>query len=135
MEGQNLKLKAQSCSLKFKTEMDRRAYILSLEMIDILKNIDFRNRAAEIIAKQLLRSITSICANMLEARGGSSRKDFINYYQYALKSANESKYWIAVLIDSQVYRHDLLTTVLKETDEIANMLASSILTLKGKNQF
>ncbi len=49
---------------------------------------------------QLLRSGTSIGANVIEGRAGSSKKDWINYYLIALKSSNETKYWLCLLRDT-----------------------------------
>jgi four helix bundle protein len=49
---------------------------------------------------QLLRSATSIGANIVEAKSGSSTKDFRNFYTIALKSANETKYWLCLMRDT-----------------------------------
>ena len=52
-----------------------------------------------IISDQLLRSATSIGANIIEAKAASSKKDFIRFYEISLKSANETKYWLCLLRD------------------------------------
>ena len=49
------------------------------------------------ISDQLVRSAGSIGANVVEAKAASSKKDYINYFQIALKSANETKYWLIVV--------------------------------------
>lgn len=85
-----------------------------------------------VIVKQLIRSGTSILANYVEAQSASSKKDFINFFTYALKSANESKVWLALLRDFKNRKDKELTWLLDELHEIANILASSILTMKGK---
>ncbi len=51
------------------------------------------------ILDQLLRSSTSIGANVIEGKSASSRRDFIHFYEIALKSANETKYWLCLLRD------------------------------------
>jgi len=88
-----------------------------------------------IIIDQLLRSATSIGANIIEAKSTSSRRDFIKFYEIALKSANETKYWLCLLRDgtpegqkkkNEIEKH------LQEVEEISKMLGSSLLTLKGK---
>ena len=84
------------------------------------------------MGKQLLRSGTSVLANYIEANSASSKKDFINYFTHSLKSANESKVWLALLRDTNKGNKDKLKWLLQELVEIANVLASSILTLKGK---
>lgn len=59
-------------------------------------------------------------------------KDFINFFSYALKSANESKVWLSLLRDTNKGNIDEIDKLLKELIEISKVLASSILTLKGK---
>ena len=91
-----------------------------------------KERTSETIGNQLLRSATSIGANIVEANAASSKKDYINFFNYALKSANETKFWLGLLRDSGKGNKDNANKFMKETREIANILASSILTLKGK---
>lgn len=69
---------------------------------------------------------------MAEANAASSKKDYTNFFNYALKSANETKFWLGLLRDSGKADKTMANNLLKETTEIANILASSILTLKGK---
>lgn len=88
-----------------------------------------------IIAKQLLRSATSIGANIIEAQASSSKRDFTNFFSYSLKSANESLYWLGLLRDAKRINNPQLDFLLKETNELAKILGASILTLKGKNKF
>ena len=84
------------------------------------------------MGKQLLRSGTSILANYVEANSASSKKDFINFFTHSLKSANESKVWLALLRDTSRGDKVELEWLLKELTEICNIIASSILTMKGK---
>lgn len=84
------------------------------------------------MGKQLLRSGTSILANYVEANSASSKKDFINFFTHSLKSANESKVWLTLLRDVPKGNPKEIEVLLKELIEVANVLASSILTMKGK---
>jgi four helix bundle protein len=86
----------------------------------------------EVMGKQLLRSGTSILANYVEANSASSRKDFINFFTHSLKSANESKVWLSLLKDLNKGDKAEIEWLLKELIEISKVIASSILTLKGK---
>jgi len=85
-----------------------------------------------VLGNQLLRSGTSILANYIEANSASSKRDFLNFFNHSLKSANESKVWLTLLRDLNKGNPAELKWLLKEIIEIANILASSILTLKGK---
>ncbi len=122
----------QNNSAKPKVELKKRAYLYALAIIKFISELDKRNFAVEIIAKQLLRSATSIGANIIEAQAGSTRKDFTNFFAHALKSANESKFWLGLLRDSRMADNEKANKLLQETNEISNIIGSSILTLKGK---
>jgi len=108
-----------------------RAYRYSIDMIKFLDTLP-KDTSTDIIAKQLLRSSTSIGANIIEAKGSSSKKDFTNFFGHSLKSANESLYWLGLLRDAKEIKNQRLSYLLNETRELANILGSSILTLKGK---
>jgi four helix bundle protein len=118
-------------SAKFKNEFKKRLYIFVLRLIKFLDKI-YKSSVNDIMTKQLLRSGTSILANYVEANSASSRKDFINFFTHSLKSANESKVWLTLLRDTNKGDVQELNFLLNELIEIANILASSILTLKGK---
>lgn len=116
---------------KFKTEFKNRLYAWVLRLIKDIDSLP-KDSVCDVIGKQLLRSGTSILANYVEAGSASSKKDFTNFYTHALKSANESKVWLALLKDTGKGNPVHIESLLKELNEIANILASSILTLKGK---
>jgi four helix bundle protein len=121
----------QNQNSKLKPELKQRAYqysIKAIEFIDILP----KDIATNVIAKQLLRATTSIGANIVEAKGASSKRDFTNFFSHSLKSANESLYWLGLLRDAKKINNAQLNYLLDETKELANILGSSVLTLKGK---
>ncbi|MBL7069091.1 MAG: four helix bundle protein [Candidatus Omnitrophica bacterium] len=91
--------------------------------------------STQTLAKQLLRAATSIGANIVEAQASSSRKDFTNFFNHSLKSANEAKYWLELLRDANKADKEKINTLIKEASSIANILGSSIITLKGKRKF
>lgn len=122
----------QNNNEKFKTNLKTRSYHYALDIIRFMDTLDKKDFSIQIISKQLLRSATSIGANIMEAQAGSTKKDFTNFFAYALKSANESKFWLGLLQDSGKGNKYDITKLLQETHELANMLGSSILTLKGK---
>jgi four helix bundle protein len=119
-------------NLKFKIELKKRAYLFGLSIIRFIDGLDKKDFSIEIIAKQLLRSATSVGANIIEAQAASSKKDFTNFFSYALKSANETKFWLGLLRDSGKAETQQVNVLLKEVDELSKILGSSILTLRGK---
>lgn len=121
----------QNDNVKFKSEFKKRIYSWVLRLIKFIDKLP-KDSICSVMGKQLLRSGTSILANYIEANSASSKKDFINFFTHALKSANESKVWLSLLRDTQKGDKDELQWLLGELVEIANVLASSILTLKGR---
>src|SRR3989339_674704 len=121
----------QNDKAKFKNEFKKRLYNWVLRLIKFIGSLP-KDIVCEIMGKQLLRSATSILANYIEANSASSKKDFINFFTHSLKSANESKVWLALLRDTSRGDKVELEWLLKELTEICNIIASSILTMKGK---
>lgn len=119
---------------RIKREFKIRIYRYILRLVRFLTALPNRPVIREIVS-QLMRSGTSIGANYFEAQSASSKKDYRNFFNYSLKSANETKFWIAVLRDTNLVPKELhqeCEWLLAETKELANIFASSILTLKGK---
>jgi len=125
MENQNSKLKV---------DLKHRAYQYSIRVIEFIDALS-KDASTTVITNQLLGSATSIGANIVEAKGASSKRDFTNFFSHSLKSANESLYWLGLLRDAKKINNPQLEYLLNETKELANILGSSILTLKGKNKF
>jgi len=90
----------QNHNPKLKTELKHRAYRYSIKIIEFLDTLP-RDISTGVIVKQLLRSATSIGANIVEAKGASSKRDFTNFFSHSLKSANESLYWLGLLRDAK----------------------------------
>lgn len=116
---------------KFKNEFKSRLYKWVLRLVKFIDSLS-KGNVNEVMGKQLLRSGTSILANYVEANSASSRKDFINFFTHSLKSANESKVWLSLLKDLGKGDKAEIDWLLQELIEIAKIIASSIITLKGK---
>lgn len=86
------------------------------------------------LADQLMRSGTSIGANLQEAQAAQSRADFIHKMQIALKEARESSYWLSLLLEASLYKDTDLQSLLDENQQIAAILAKSIMTAKANGR-
>lgn len=115
-----------------KDNLRSRAYKFSLALISFMDTLP-NKRAAWIIADQLLRAGMSIGANLIEGKASSSRLEYKKFFEIALKSANETKYWLALLRDSGLADKTRAEELLAEVTEIANMLAAGVIKLKRKN--
>ena len=113
-------------------QLKERAYFYALAVIRLVDKLDKRSLSSEVISKQLLRSATSIGANVIEAQAGTSKKDFANFFSHALKSANETKFWLGLLRDSNKASRDEINKLLDETKQLANILGASIVTIRKK---
>ena len=85
------------------------------------------------IASQIIRSAASIGANIVEARGSGSRLEFARFFRIALKSANETKYWLELIQDVGLAPSIRLVPMQEEARQIANMLGAAVLKLNAKS--
>ena len=117
----------------YKNEFNKRIYKYALEIIKFVERLS-KDTTSQVLVKQLVRSGTSVSANIIEAQSASSKKDYINFYMNALKSANESRLWISLIRDSNKIDKEKVNKLLKETIEIANILGKSIITMKSRGK-
>jgi four helix bundle protein len=89
-----------------------------------------KDGAGWILGKQFLRAATSIGANIEEAQAGESRSDFIHKLAIALKEARECRYWLLLLADSGIVGSTKLNPLIKETEQIAAIIASIVINTK-----
>jgi four helix bundle protein len=82
----------QSQNQNSKNKLKQRCFNFSFQIIQFLKSCPTNQIVAQTLSRQLLRSATSIGANIIEAFGSDSKRDFQRYFTIALKSANETNY-------------------------------------------
>ena len=121
----------QNLEHKFKTNLKQRCYNFGLELIQLTDTLP-NKRSCWVITDQVIRSGTSIGANLVEATASSSRLEFKKFQEIALKSANETKYWLYLLKDSQKLDTMKVDKLVNEVTELSNMIASGVLKLKSK---
>jgi len=90
------------------------------------------NRDFEPILKQILRSGTSIGANITEAQQASSKRDFTHKMSVALKEAKETEYWLKLLKEVRIIQNTEIEVLYSECDEFIRLLTSILKTLKSK---
>jgi len=114
-------------------DLKYRCYDFSIKTIKYLKSKKW-DAFSLIVAKQVLRSAMSVGANVIEVKNSSSRTEFKRYYEIALKSCNETAYWICLIRDGFENKDDELKALLKECNELSKILAASVLSLKKKKE-
>jgi four helix bundle protein len=105
--------------------IEERSFEFSLRIIKLVKNLKENNEY--VFADQLLRSSTSIGANVAEAGAGQSKKDFISKMAIASKEARESRYWLRLIHKANLSDLDL-KEYLEEIEQIIKILTKIVKT-------
>ena len=115
------------------SELRTRAKALALHIIAVCDEVDTR-KGRGILVNQIVRSATSVGANIHEANYASSKADFINKFHIALKECAETEYWIEMLVGCNAITAACGQALLQECGVIRRMLAKSITTAKGNKE-
>jgi four helix bundle protein len=107
-----------------------KSYAFALESIHLYKKLNSRKEF--VISKQMLRSATSIGANIREANHAQSLPDFIHKLSISLKECYETQYWLELLSDSNYIEQDEFDSLYSNSIQIHKILSSSIITSKNK---
>lgn len=116
---------------RFKKEFTARLIKFTISQIRLADSL-VDKKSLRSVCDQMIRSSASIGANVTEARGASSKKDYIKFFEIALKSAYETQYWLTVLKHYDGTLAERVDPQLNESIELSKIIHSSVLTLKGK---
>ena len=111
------------------SELRTRAKALALHIIAVCDEVDTR-KGRGVLVNQIVRSATSIGANIHEANYAHSKADFVAKFQIALKECYETEYWIEMLVGSNAISEQTAKDLLQECGVIRRMLVKSITTAK-----
>ena len=106
----------------------------AIRIVRLYKHISETNNEY-ILSKQLLKSGTSIGANVREAIGGQSKEDFIAKMHIALKEAYETEYWLELLYSTDYLAENEFKSIFTDCRELTNILASILKTMKETKLF
>jgi four helix bundle protein len=107
-----------------------RTFSLAIRIVNLCKILDNNPGVSSTISKQLIRSGTSIGANIEESRSAQSDADFVHKLQIALKEARETRYWIRLLIATEMIPENKLLSLLDEVNELTKIIAAMIVKKK-----
>ena len=104
--------------------------------VAIIKQMDKlpKSRAADVVAKQTIRSGTSIGANYRAACRAKSTADMINKMKIVEEESDETMYWLEILADADLAPKEQIRELYKETNEILAMTIASVKTLRNRSQ-
>jgi four helix bundle protein len=105
-------------------DLQRRTKIFALDVIRLTERLP-RNRAADVIGRQLLRSGTSVAANYRSACCAKSAADFVSKMGIVEEEADESQFWLELLTESGLIECDPVAPLTREANELARIAAAS----------
>lgn len=107
-----------------------KSYQFSIRIVNVYKYLSSEKKDF-VISKQILRSGTSIGANVEEAIGGQSRKDFLSKMSIAYKESRETSYWLRILKDTDYLKEKQFESLYFDLEEIQKLLTRIIKTTKN----
>ena len=117
-----------------KEKFKARTKAFALRVIRLVEALPKDQTTAQIIGKQLLRSGTSVGANYRAACRGKSTAELITKLNIVLEEADESLYWMELIVEAELIPSNKLKSLMQEANEIVAMLVSSLKTLRSKPQ-
>ena len=116
-------------------DIQERTMSYALRAVKLFQYLQRRRDAVGLIlGKQYLRSATSIGANLVEAQGGESRRDFIHKCSISQKEARESRYWLTLLLKSSIVTEHRLSGLIDETNQIVAILTRIVVNTKNQSK-
>ena len=119
----------RGCTME-KNVLREKTFSFSVQVIRLYRVLA-KNRGDEVLTRQLLRSATSIGANVREAVYGVSRADFVAKLQIALKETAETEYWLELLQETGALEKSTALQLLQQCLEIKRILIATLKTTKG----
>ena len=113
-----------------KNTVEEKSKCFALKIIKLVQDLESKNQY--ILAKQILRSGTSIGANIAESVYAASKADFVNKLSIAQKEANETENWLSLLFKSGIIDELTFKSLRNKCGKIRRMLIASITTVKSK---
>jgi len=113
-------------------EIGERAFDFAVRVIKLCQVLDEKPGVSRTLSNQLLRSATSVGANLEESKGGQSRADFLSKVSIALKESRETLYWLRLLIATDIVSETKLTPLVNESNQITAILTTIVKKTKNK---
>lgn len=117
--------------MKSSNVVREKSYKFALRIIKLYKFLSNEQKEF-VLAKQILRSGTSIGANIEEAVGGQSEKDFLSKISIAYKETRETHYWLRLLKDSEILKEKIAVSFLNDCEELLKIIGTIQKTTKKK---
>lgn len=107
-----------------------RSFEFAVRIVALCQHLDATPGVGRVLGRQLLRSGTSVGANIEEAQAGQSKADFISKASIALKEARETVYWLRLLAAAKVFPDARLSPLKTEAEELSRIIGAIIVSAK-----
>ena len=114
-------------------DIHERVFQFAARIIKLCKHIDETGFVGRTLNRQLLRSATSIGANLEEVSAGQSKVDFIAKCHISRKEANETRYWLRLFVEAELIPQSRLDSLIQESNEITSILTTIIKNTKANS--
>jgi four helix bundle protein len=111
-------------------DITNRTFNFAVRRVNLCKVLDEKPGVGRVLYKQLIRSGTSIGANVEESQSAQSKADFVHKLEIALKEARETRYWLRILTTTQIIESSKLLPLLTESEELIKIIAAIIVKTK-----
>ena len=109
-----------------KSDLPDRTFAFAERIVKLCLALEQNGRISATLANQLLRSGTSIGANVEEGQASQSKADFVSKYSIACKEARETHYWLRLLASTELVSPDRLAPLTDEANELIAILTAII---------
>ena len=109
--------------------LENKSFLFAKRMVNLNRYLT-KECQEFVISKQVLRSGTSVGANISEAQFAQSKGDFVTKMHIALKEASETRFWIRLLEETEILDCKMSESLLKDCNELINLLVASLKTSK-----
>ncbi len=115
-----------------KQKIQERTLSFAVRVVKLCKFLSEQDGVTRVLYKQLIRSGTSIGANVREAQSAQSDRDFLHKLEIALKEARETEYWLIILVEADLVKEQRIKLLRQECEEIIKILV--VITKKIKQK-
>lgn len=118
--------------ISYGNPVSQKSFQFAIRILKFYKLYISKDKSLEVLFKQILKSGTSVGANVAESKNAVSKVDFINKLAIALKEARETEYWLRLLFESKTIENKEFESLSADCDELIRLLTSIIKSLKLK---
>ena len=111
-----------------------RTFAFAVRIVKLCQTVGSTAGVSQPLVRQLIRSGTSVGANVEEAQAAQSRADFIHKMEIALKELRETRYWLRLLVATDLMSEERMKGLIGESEELVKIMSKIVVNTKGKDK-